>query len=399
MRIIRVVPSLARSFGGPPRVAVESSIHLVAAGVDVTIFTTDAAHPAASERRSERSLADLVDGATTLDLRVYPLGRPDRLGFARGLRSGLAKELGRCDLMDVHGLWLYPSWAAAMEARSHRIPYVVWPHGALAPAVRARGRLRKAISSAVWHDRFLRDAAAWRVATPQEAEWTKRAWPNSRVFVVPNGLDFERFSHSVSRYEFRRLFLPHEGWHPALLALGRIAAIKGLDVAVEALAELVRSGFPNAVLYLVGPDSEGLGPSLRSRASELGVEDRLVLTGPLEGDMLLGALAAADVLLVPSHTESFGDALVEALASGLPAIVAPGVALGPSIASAGAGRATERTGHAFAVACTSLLADKAAYQSVRAAAVTFAARYSWSEVIPTFIEMYETVLREDVASR
>jgi glycosyltransferase involved in cell wall biosynthesis len=339
---------------------------------------------------------DLVDGASELDVRVYPLARPTRLTYATGLRSGMEQSLGRDDVVDIHGLWLYPSWAASAAARSHELPYLVWPHGAMAPSVRSHGRLRKAISGQLWHNGFLRAAAAWRVSTSQEAGWVTEAWPRAQVFLVPNGLEFDRLSTPASADAFRDSWLRgHRG--PVLLALGRIAAIKGLDVAIDALAELTQLGFPDAVLCLVGPDSEGLTSALRVRASQLGVGERLIITGSMGGDGLRNAMAASDILLSPSYTESFGNGLVEGLAAGLPAVVAPGVALGAAIDAAGAGRVAERTGHAFAVACAALLGDPSAYQRSRTAAIDYASQYSWSAVLPQFVTMYESVLRNHAA--
>ena len=94
---------------------------------------------------------------------------------------------------------------------------------------------------------------------------------------------------------------------------------------------------PTARLAIVGPDDEGLTPALRALAGREGVAESVVFTGMLRGDDKLDALAAADVWALPSHTENFGNAVVEALAAGRAAVISPAVNIAPEIAAAGAG--------------------------------------------------------------
>lgn len=393
MRVLEVVHSLARTFGGPPRVVVELAHHLRSAGVEVRILTTDAAHPAFSVRRSESGLVDLVDGADSLDVRTFHVGRPYRICYASGLAQAAAQEAAAFDVVDIHGMWLYPSWAGFKAARSIHTPYIVWPHGATAPSVQAHGRIRKAAFNFAWHDQFLRQAAAFRAATPAEGRWTAAASPGPPIFVVPNGVDVTRFTDSTPDAWFIQEYLAGRRPSLILLALGRVAAIKGLETAVDCLASLTDDGIADSVLCVVGPDSDGITELLASRARTHGVADRVVFTGALWGDRLASAIAAAHVLVMPSQTESFGNALVEALAAGVPAVVSPGVALGSRLEEAGAGLIAPATGADFAHAIESLIADPDRYARSRAASARLAREFDWPAVLPRFIEMYEMVLR------
>jgi D-inositol-3-phosphate glycosyltransferase len=110
---------------------------------------------------------------------------------------------------------------------------------------------------------------------------------------------------------------------PVLLFVGRIQPLKGLDVAVQALAEL---GDPDAVLVVVGGAS---GPGGRREldrihklAAGLGVGDRVRLADPQPHHMLSSFYRAADVVLVPSRSESFGLVALEAAACGTPVVAA-----------------------------------------------------------------------------
>jgi glycosyltransferase involved in cell wall biosynthesis len=387
------VHSLARTFGGPPRNVVELAHHLVAAGVEVRILTTDAAHPASSTRRSESTRVDLVEGAESLDVRTFHIGHPYRICYAKGLARAAKEEAKVFDVVDIHSMWVYPSWAGYIGARESATPYIVWPHGATSPSAQAHGRVSKGVSNLVWHDQFLRQAAAFRVATPREGDWTTSVCPGPRVFVVPNGLDVVRFSASTPSDWFIREYLGGRRPSLVLLALGRVAAIKGLEVAVDCLASLSSDGSTDSVLCVVGPDSDRVTEALRNRARKHGVASRVVFTGALSGEHLASAIAAAHVLVMPSHTECFGNALVEALAAGVPAVVSPGVALGSRLSDAGAGLIAPATGGAFADAVRRLVADPDHYSRSRSAAARLAREFDWATVLPGFIQMYETVLR------
>ncbi len=125
----------------------------------------------------------------------------------------------------------------------------------------------------------------------------------------------------------------HEG--RVVLSLGRITRKKALDVLVLAFATVARTD-PSALLAIVGPDDDGLQPELEALARGAGIDDRVVFPGVVSGAERLGALAAADVFALPSHTENFGVAVVEALAAGVATVVSPAVNIAPELDRGGA---------------------------------------------------------------
>ena len=92
-------------------------------------------------------------------------------------------------------------------------------------------------------------------------------------------------------------------------------------------------------LIMAGPDESGMGNALRAQAHQAGCEGRLHVVGLLAGDEVLQALAAADLLLMPSEpqSENFGMSAVEAMAAGLPVLVSEGVPVGVWAEANGAG--------------------------------------------------------------
>ncbi|MFE9739849.1 glycosyltransferase [Streptomyces sp. NPDC006477] len=145
----------------------------------------------------------------------------------------------------------------------------------------------------------------------------------SRIHVVPNGIETARFGYTEDRRRFARklLGLPEDAF--VVGGVGRLAPAKRFDRLVRAVASV-----PRARLLLVGEGEER--ERLTALARECGAADRVLLTGACEdpapegaeGPDLPSLLAAMDVFVSTSPDESFGLAVIEALAAGLPVLYA-----------------------------------------------------------------------------
>jgi glycogen synthase len=124
--------------------------------------------------------------------------------------------------------------------------------------------------------------------------------------VIPNGVNPEDFHHPSSSDAHS---------DPYVLAVGRLVPQKGFDVLVDAFASPLLSGLQ---LRIAGEGAEG--ESLRMRASELGIADRVKFLGPVGREELPRMLAGARVFALPSRSEPFGIALLEAMAAGVPSV-------------------------------------------------------------------------------
>jgi D-inositol-3-phosphate glycosyltransferase len=145
----------------------------------------------------------------------------------------------------------------------------------------------------------------------------------SRIELVAPGVDHAFFSPGDrlgARSALQHLDL---GGGPVLLFVGRVQALKGLDVAVRALAALRR---PEARLVVVGgasgPEGSAEVDRVAKLAAELGVTDQLRTVAPVPHHLLSTYYRAADVVLVPSRSESFGLVALEAAACGTPVVAA-----------------------------------------------------------------------------
>ncbi|WP_067498849.1 glycosyltransferase [Actinoplanes sp. TFC3] len=142
-----------------------------------------------------------------------------------------------------------------------------------------------------------------------------RAWgvPENRISTIPNGIDPIEFRYDPRSRVATRKRLGIAAGTPVIGGVGRMAATKHFDDLIWALP-----GIPEAKLLLVGDGPAT--PTLREQAKRLGVADRVVFTGEAEHPREM--YCAMDVFASPSPQETFGMAVLEALANGLPTVYA-----------------------------------------------------------------------------
>jgi glycosyltransferase involved in cell wall biosynthesis len=141
--------------------------------------------------------------------------------------------------------------------------------------------------------------------------WIKRGFDPAKLQIFPRGLDHELFNPEQRDPAFAKKYGASNG-QVRLLYVGRISKEKDLDVLAQAYQRLRAEGLP-IQLFLVGhgPYSEALAATMPGA----------IFTGYLKGKELAAAYASADIFVFPSTTDTFGNVVIEAQASGVPVIV------------------------------------------------------------------------------
>lgn len=199
----------------------------------------------------------------------------------------------------------------------------------------------------------------------------------ARIELVPPGVEHAFFSPGPRAGARSALGL---GEHPVLLFVGRIQPLKGVDVAVATLAAL---DDPDAVLLVVGGPSGPDGPAELERvhklASDLGVAAQVRFVEPQPHHLLSTYYRAADVVLVPSRSESFGLVALEAAACGVPVVASAVGGLRTLVEHGRTGFLVEgRDPAAFAAYVAEVLDNPRLAVALGDAAATRARRYTWS---------------------
>ena len=164
--------------------------------------------------------------------------------------------------------------------------------------------------------RLLVDADAIITCNENEARLLREQYPGKRVVVQPHGVPLDIYEQDRREHAFEAF--PQIRGKQILLSVGRIDPVKNQAWLVEHASPVFQK-FPRAILVLAGAvTDEAYGEKLRQRIKVLGLEDRIFLTGglPPNDPRLIGLYQAAEVLLLPSKSETFGLVILEAWATG-----------------------------------------------------------------------------------
>ena len=380
MRVLHVSPYFAPAFvyGGPPRTILGLCQGLQAAGVGVEVFTTTANGDA--ELPTSPPDGESYEGVR---VRYFPRRPPRLLWNAGRLAEALDASAGSFDVIHIHGLWHRPSALGARAATTAGVPYIVSPRGMLEPAALAVHKWRKRALFEAIERRTLSNAALLHATSDAEAATFRRLGLDATTIVVPNGIDLETPSGNPQKL---RAQLGLSNAARIVLFMGRIHPIKRLDLLGEAVSRLV---VPDVHLVIAGPD-EGHQSALAPLFARLGV--RAHWLGRVELADRADAFAAADVLALCSDSESFGMAVVESMAHGVPVVVTR-TCPWPQVAEAGAGRWVPQTSAAVASALDEILRDQILARSMAAAGRRVVAdRYTWPAIGMTMAQHYRAVL-------
>jgi D-inositol-3-phosphate glycosyltransferase len=373
--------------GGGLNVSVrEVAIRLAARGVHVDVFT----------RWADPDLPATVDLAPGVQVHHVPAGprapvaKDEVANHLCAFVLALQRHptAGTHDLVHAH-YWL-SGWVGVRVARSWDVPLVQTFHtlGVLKNATLAPGDRPEPPLRLLAERRVANEAEQVLVLTCGEASLLHRTYglSGSRLTVVPAGVDLDRFQPKAG---------PRAAGPARMLFVGRLQPLKGPDVAIRTLAE-VRRSLPDARLRIVGgasgTDDTTTGPdALLALADELGVRDGVDLEPALPQGALVERYREADVLLVPSRSETFGLVALEAQACGTP-VVAAAV---PGLEAVVGGGGTLVPGHDpvdHAAAAVRYLTDPAAAGRASSAGIETARSATWERTVDRLLDVYGDLL-------
>jgi len=379
MRILHLIATLAPESGGPAQACIEMASAVAARGHEVSIYTTDWGEPARP-----------LPTGSTVAIKTFPVQWPRGWKPSVGLAQALRRDLPSFDVVHLHSLYLFHDWVGGDFAHQHGVPYIVRPHGLLDPYIRRRSRARKCLMEIAFQNRVLRRAAAIHYTSDLERDISARYDQGALTRVVPLGVRLDGFENMPPADDFVRRF-PATAGRRIVLFLSRVHEKKGLDLLIPAFAA-ARKSVPDLHLVIAGPD-DGVLERARSLASQHQVKDEVTFTGMLIGADKLAAFSAASMFALPSYSENFGIAIVEAMAAGLPAIVSDQVNIYREIEGGGAIVVPCEVG-AVTRAIESLAADPVRLRQMAAEARETARKlYDWRNVAMSLENLYREFAR------
>ena len=330
MRILNVTETYAPflEFGGPPVKVRALSEGLARRGHAVNVLTADWGLEKRLSAHSEANLATLgwdrsPFGWRHMENDVQSIYLPSWFRYRALSWNPAAKRYCRArvqtfDIVHIFGLYdlLGPPVAAAARARN--IPYVVEPIGMFVPIV--RNVWLKRMYHSLLGRRLFAGARIVVATSLLEVEHLAAAGvPREKIVMRRNGVDAPEVW--PLRGKFRaNLGIPEQA--KLVLFLGRLSRKKSPELLLQAFAQLPeRMGENILMLAFAGPDEGGLRQRLAVTAAQLGISSRVKFSGAVFGDEKWAAYRDADVFVLPSQNENFGNTAAEAVAAGTPVVV------------------------------------------------------------------------------
>jgi len=278
---------------------------------------------------------------------------------------------------------LWPTYKTIRQSIKYNIPYVVSPRGMLVKdLIRKRGWLRKSLWLALIERNNLERSGFVHVTSELESDELKSFhFQLNSIVVIPNGVNVPTNVITCSdRYE--------KNDQDIILFLGRISWKKGLDRLIRSVPH-IDSKYS---LVIAGGDDEGYRKYLEKLCRELKVTCRVDFLGEVGEEEKWKLLETAQLVVLPSYQENFGNVVLEAMAASRPVVVTPDVGASNIVRQAGAGVVTSGDPIELANAINQILYDNDLLRMMgsrgKSAVTTI---FGWKNIARSMLENYERI--------
>lgn len=262
---------------------------------------------------------------------------PSRVFYSPELVNLARKAVSEADIFHGHGLYVWLNFWFGREARINNKNLIYHPHGFFDPWILKRSRLKKLFVNMLFENKNIKYVKYWRALTLKEADQIRKiVGDDAKIEVIPNGIsadestgneipsksdllnmNYERINLLLRIERENRLFERRKKYR--LLFLSRLHPKKGLDILIQAWAEL-KVEIKNWELLIVGPHLGNYREILETMVTKFECDDSCRIfsgvTGPIKDALFL----SSDLFVLPSYSEGFPMVILEAAVHGLPII-------------------------------------------------------------------------------
>jgi glycosyltransferase involved in cell wall biosynthesis len=391
MKILHIIPSIASVYGGPSKAVIEIVKSINKTGeASASIATTNDDYDEVLDVPLN-CWCDYQSVPVIFFPRFSPPVRPIRnFCISPSMTTWLWTHLQEYDVVHVHGIFTYPSTVAMAICRQQKVPYLNRPFGQLCQWSLEQSQQKKAIYLKVIEKANLQGAKVLHLTALQEqTELTQLQWHLSSV-IIPHGLTPPKLIKNSHGQLCQLLGITEE--IPILLFLSRLHPKKGLDKLIPALARLEQ----NFAFVLAGSGTPEYEAEIDQLLAKYQLKSRTYKLGFVAGQKKNLCFQGADLYLLPSYSENFGIAVLEALGAATPTLVTPGVALAPDIERHQVGYVVPQEPTAIHQAIEkylSLSSSERAELSQQARQFVLE-NYTWDKIAPQLVSIYRWILGE-----
>lgn len=407
MKILHISPSYypAFKFGGPIQAVYLLNKELVKQGLHVDVLTTDAGlnddqkgmilHQARNNKDGwvDPSLIDKSTKAVSSGVRVKYINYwgYEHYNFSIPFVSEVKKIIKNYDLVHITAVWNFPVLVSAYYCIKFKIPYIISPRGVLhQAAIGSKSTLIKKIYYKLLAKKYLQKAASIDYTSLIEKEQSELILKHPNSTVTPNGIELTEINNSRNNALINKLKLSDVPKY--ILILGRINKIKGFDLLIPAYKEVL-SRYNDLTLIIAGDDSVPYASNIKKVILDLNMSDRVIFTGEVKGNDKWSLYKNAYMFVLPSYSENFGMAIIEAMACGCPVIISDKVGISKEIKENNAGVIVQTNVNSIAEGITALLNDSELRNKITSNGKTMVEKYyDIGKVSEQMINKYKRIL-------
>lgn len=308
--------------------------------------------------------------------------------FSIALYANIWHDIKSADIVHIQAIFNTPTPWALLLAVLMKKPVLLSPRGSLGLwCVDHGNRFKK-----FWLKYLIAPFSKgiiWHATAEQEKGEILTIFPNANVKIIPNGIDYESYqvTNFLTKKEFCEKYI-HRSLEPdnIIISMGRLQKKKGFDILIDTFSEVLHVK-PNAMLFIAG-DDEGEQATLLNQIGSLQLQDKVFLLGSVSEQDKVDFFANADLFVLPSHNENFGNVYLESLAAGTP-IVASKNTPWSIVEISNCGRWVENNIKDTAEAMLYLLSQDR--KQLKINSKKLAASYGWKAIAEQFHNVYKSM--------
>jgi len=310
--------------------------------------------------------------------------------FSLSLFFNIWRDIKKADIIHIQAIFNTPIPISLFYAKLFKKPIILSPRGSLGEWPLKNGsRFKK-----LWLEMFIKPFAnyvVWHVTSEQEKQDVVKLFPNAKVEIIPNGIyikEFQKFN-KLAKLEFLQKYtgIIPKNINKIIISMGRLQKKKGFDILIDSFNEVIKK-YPNSYLLIAGPD-EGEKENLLKQIENLGLRKKVFLIGNIKNQDKIDFLANADLFVLPSHNENFGNVYLESLSVGTP-IVASKNTPWEEVEKYNCGKWVENSVEETSKAMLEILEKDR--ELMKKNSIELANKYDWSEIAKEFKSLFERMI-------
>lgn len=314
--------------------------------------------------------------------------------FSLALVLNIWRDIKKADVVHVQAIFNTPIPMSLFWSKVFHKPTVLTPRGSLGDWVMGNGsRFKK-----LWLKFMIKPFAnyvTWHATAEQEKQEILSHFPNAKVEIIPNGIYVHEFKkyNILDKKEYLKKYITKDIEHigKLIVSMGRLQKKKGFDILIDSFAEVLNE-YPNSYLLVAGPD-EGEKENLENQIQKLQLKEKIYLVGNIQNQNKIDFLANADLFVLASHNENFGNVYLESLATGTPIVASLGTPWS-DVEKYDCGRWVENSVEETSKAMIEMLQKDR--EEMRENSMWLASKYDWSSVALQFKKVFEEMKNERI---